>query len=51
MTNIRFAGLELCFLQDKHSTNGGIDLFTTAVQPNAGMPIPHHERWDETVMD
>ena len=50
MTIIRFAGLELIFLQDKHGTNGGIDLFTTAVQPKAGMPIPHyHESWDETV--
>jgi mannose-6-phosphate isomerase-like protein (cupin superfamily) len=50
MTTIRFAGLELCFLQDRHRTNGGIDLFTTIAQPKAGMPIPHyHESWDETV--
>ena len=50
MTTIRFAGLELNFLQDRHGTNGGVDLFTTAAQPKAGMPIPHyHEGWDETV--
>lgn len=50
MTTIRFAGLDLCFLQDRHGTNGGIDLFTTTAQPRAGMPIPHyHESWDETV--
>ena len=50
MTTIRFAGLELCFLHDRHGTKGGIDLFTTIAQPKAGMPIPHyHESWDETV--
>lgn len=50
MTIIRFAGLELDFLQDRHGTNGGVDLFTTAAQPGAGMPVPHHhEGWDETI--
>lgn len=50
MAPIRFAGLELDFLQDKHGTNGGIDLFTTIAQPRAGMSILHyHESWDETV--
>jgi quercetin dioxygenase-like cupin family protein len=50
MTIIRFAGLELSFLQDRHGTNGGVDLFTTIAHPQAGMPIPHyHESWDETV--
>jgi quercetin dioxygenase-like cupin family protein len=48
--NICFAGLELCFLQDRHGTKGGVDLFTTTAQPGAGMPVPHyHESWDETV--
>ena len=50
MPLICFAGLELHFLQDRHTTQGGVDLFTTAVQPGAGMPIAHyHESWDETV--
>lgn len=50
MEPIRFAGLELRFLQDKTSTHGGLDLFTTVAEPGAGMPIPHyHEAWDETV--
>ena len=50
METIRFGGLELHFLQDRHGTNGGVDLFTTRVSPGAGMPIPHHhEGWDETV--
>jgi quercetin dioxygenase-like cupin family protein len=49
-TTIRFAGLELQFLQDRHGTKDSLDLFTTTVQAGAGMPIPHyHDRWDETV--
>ncbi|MDP4023995.1 cupin domain-containing protein [Methylobacterium sp. NEAU 140] len=49
-TAIRFAGLELRFLQDRHGTNDSLDVFTTTAQPGAGMPIPHyHEGWDETV--
>lgn len=47
---IRFAGLELQFLQDRHGTGDSLDLFTTTAQPGAGMPIAHyHEGWDETV--
>ena len=50
MTTIRFGGLELHFLQDRHGTNDGVDMFTTTAQPGAGMPIPHfHEDWDETI--
>ena len=50
MTAIRFAGLDINFLQDRHGTDGGVDMFTTAVQPGAGMPVPHyHEAWDETL--
>ena len=40
MTTIRFAGLELRFLQDGHGTNGSLDLFTTSVQPNAESNFP-----------
>jgi quercetin dioxygenase-like cupin family protein len=50
MTTICFSGLEICFLQDRHGTNSGSELFTTTAQPKAGMPIPHyHKSWDETV--
>jgi uncharacterized cupin superfamily protein len=50
MTTVRFSGLELSFLQDRHGTQGSLDLFTMEVQPNANMPVAHyHETWDETV--
>ncbi|MBK1661361.1 cupin domain-containing protein [Paracraurococcus ruber] len=47
---IRMGGLELRFLQDKVGTQGSLDMFEMALQPNARMPVPHHhESWDETV--
>lgn len=47
---IRIGGLTLRFLQDRHSTGGGLDLFEMTVQPRAAMPVAHyHESWDETV--
>ena len=50
VTVIRFSGLELRFLQDRHGTDGRLDLFEMTVQPRARMPIAHyHEDWDETV--
>lgn len=38
MAVISFAGLELRFLLDKHSTQGGVDLFTTTAKPRLDMP-------------
>jgi quercetin dioxygenase-like cupin family protein len=50
MTVVRFSGLELRFLQDRHGTDDSLDLFTMTVQPKARMPVAHyHETWDETV--
>lgn len=47
---VSFAGLDLRFLRSKDSTDGSLDIFEMAVQPNARMPIAHyHETWDETV--
>lgn len=49
-TPIRFAGLDIRFLEDRYGTQGGVDMFTTTAQPGAGMPIPHHHAgWDESV--
>ena len=50
MEKITIGGLEIRFLQSKHTTSGSLDLFEMTVQPNARMPIAHyHESWDETI--
>lgn len=50
MTTIRIGGLELRFLQDRHTTAGRLDVFEMIVQPQARMPVAHyHESWDETI--
>ena len=50
MTIVRFSGLELRFKQDKHATNGRLDLFEMTVEPKAKMPVAHyHDAWDETI--
>jgi quercetin dioxygenase-like cupin family protein len=47
---IRVGGLQLRFLQDKHSTNGSLDLFEMTVPHEGRMPVPHYHRdWEETV--
>ena len=47
---IRIGGLELRFLQSKHETDGGLDLFEMTVPLSGPLPVPHYHRdWDETV--
>lgn len=47
---IDFGSFTVNFLRDKHSTDGGLDVFELTVQPSSKMPVPHyHEAWDETV--
>lgn len=47
---IRIGGLSLRFLQDKHSTNGSLDLFEMTVPHEGRMPVAHYHRdWEETV--
>lgn len=46
---IRIGGLSLRFLQDKHSTNGSLDLFEMTVPHEGRMPVAHYHRdWEET---
>ena len=47
---IRIGGLELRFLQDRHATNGSLDLFEMTVPHQGHMPVAHYHRdWEETV--
>lgn len=47
---IQIGGLKLRFLQDKHTTNGSLDLFEMTVPPEGRMPVAHfHRDWEETV--
>ncbi|HYZ62494.1 MAG TPA: cupin domain-containing protein, partial [Acetobacteraceae bacterium] len=47
---IRIGPLRLEFLQSKHDTSGGLDMFRMVVPPSGQMPVPHYHRdWDETV--
>ena len=47
---IDFGSLQLRFLQSKHDTNGGLDMFEMTLSPTGRMPVPHyHENWEETV--
>lgn len=47
---INFGAFQLRFLQDRHGTAGGLDLFEMTLQPEGRMPLPHHhEGWEETI--
>ena len=47
---IDFGSFTVNFLQDKHGTDGGLDMFELTAQPKGKMPLPHyHEAWEETV--
>lgn len=48
---IRIGPLELRFIQDKHGTGGGLDLFEMVVPPGGQMPVAHYHRdWDEAAL-
>jgi quercetin dioxygenase-like cupin family protein len=47
---IQVGAMQLNFLQNKHETNGVLDMFEALVPPNARMPVAHYHRdWEETV--
>lgn len=47
---IQIGPLTMRFLQDKHSTKGGLDMFEMTVPPGGQMPVAHYHRdWDESV--
>ena len=46
---VHVGSLTLRFLQTKHDTGGGLDMFEMTVPPSGQMPVAHYHRdWDET---